>query len=281
MGLFSRLARPLSYALLLMGLAGCTVNRPLFEPADGAPVAPVNPHAISDAVPRVEPVTRAGNKNPYTVAGKTYHLLPTSRGYRAEGIASWYGTKFHGRNTANGERYSLYGMTAAHKTLPIPAYVKVTNLDNGRTVVVRVNDRGPFHDDRLIDLSYAAAVKLGYAEQGTARVRIEAIDVKSTGDQSTGIAESGAVAPAPTAVASPAEKEAYFLQVGAFKSIDLANRLRAELILSTNQTVKVAASEPAGLYRVQVGPLETLSKVQALSELLIESGLGQPRLLSN
>lgn len=143
---------------------------------DGAPSRRLDPDNIEDAVPRKDPITRAGNKNPYTVLGKTYRILPSSKGYRARGVASWYGTKFHGENTANGERYDLYEMTAAHCTLPIPTYVLVTNLENGRQCVVRVNDRGPFESSRLIDLSYAAATKLGYVDKGTAQVEVAAID---------------------------------------------------------------------------------------------------------
>ncbi len=279
-------------AVLLVGLAaGCTSIGPIFEPRDGAPLIPVHPDSISDAVPRQDKVTRAGNKNPYTVHGKTYHLLPTARGYSAEGVASWYGTKFHGRPTANGERYSLYGMTAAHRTLPIPAYVKVTNLNNGRSAVVRVNDRGPFHEERIIDLSYAAAVKLGFADRGVAPVRVEVVDAQGRPTAKPTVASADKrPASGSTASAGPQrstqsrdapEREAYFLQVAAFKSLKLARRLRAELVLTTNQEVQVASSEPTGYYRVQVGPLDHISKVQALSELLMEEGHGKPQLLRN
>ncbi|WP_164650876.1 septal ring lytic transglycosylase RlpA family protein, partial [Pseudomonas viridiflava] len=120
---------------------------------------------IPDATPTLH--TGPYKANPYTVLGKTYFPMSESKRYVASGTASWYGTKFHGQNTANGEVYDLYGMSAAHKTLPLPSYVKVTNLDNNRTVILRVNDRGPFYSDRIIDLSYAAAKKLGYAESGT------------------------------------------------------------------------------------------------------------------
>ena len=136
----------------------------------------VDTRLIANAVPKMEPVTRAGNSNPYTVLGETYHLLPTARGYKRVGTASWYGSKFHGRKTANGEVYDMYAMTAAHRTLPIPAYARVTNLANQRVIVVRINDRGPFHASRIIDLSYAAALKLGFADHGTAEVEIEVID---------------------------------------------------------------------------------------------------------
>ena len=258
-------ARGLAMLSLLL-LSGCMSIPAIIEPKDSAPMIPPHPESLTDAIPREEMITRAGNKNPYTVLGKTYYLLPSSSGYQAEGVASWYGTKFHGRPTANGERYSLYAMTAAHKTLPIPAYVKVTNLENGRTVVVRVNDRGPFHSDRIIDLSYAAAVKLGYADRGTARVRVEAIDPGAKPE------------PPPAPLIAP---ERYFLQVAAFKSLASANQLKDELVATTRQRVQVSASEPGGFYRVQVGPLDQISKVEALSELLIEAGHGQPRLLQN
>ena len=141
---------------------------------DGAPWWDIDVSRIPDAVP----MPHYGNykANPYTVMGKTYYPIRDSRRYLATGTASWYGTKFHGQATANGEAYDLYGMTAAHKTLPLPSYVRVTNLDNGKTVILRVNDRGPFYSDRIIDLSFAAAKKLGYAESGTARVKVEGID---------------------------------------------------------------------------------------------------------
>ncbi len=141
---------------------------------DGAPWWDVDVSLIRDAVPM--PHSGAFKANPYTVLGKTYYPINDARRYSAVGTASWYGTKFHGQATANGEAYDLYGMTAAHKTLPLPSYVRVTNLENGRSVILRVNDRGPFYSDRIIDLSFAAAKKLGYAEHGTARVKVEGID---------------------------------------------------------------------------------------------------------
>lgn len=141
---------------------------------DGAPWWDVDVSRIPDAVPM--PHYGAYKANPYTVLGKTYYPINDARRYNAVGTASWYGTKFHGQATANGESYDLYGMTAAHKTLPLPSYVRVTNLDNGKSVILRVNDRGPFYSDRIIDLSFAAAKKLGYAESGTARVKVEGID---------------------------------------------------------------------------------------------------------
>lgn len=142
--------------------------------SDGAPWWDVDVSQIPDAVPM--PHTGNYKASPYTVMGKRYYPMQDGSNYQAVGTASWYGTKFHGQATANGEAYDLYGMTAAHKTLPLPSYVRVTNLENGLSVVLRVNDRGPFYSDRIIDLSFAAAKKLGFAERGTAPVKVEGID---------------------------------------------------------------------------------------------------------
>ena len=160
----------------LVLLVACGSNPPsrYQQAQDSAPRYHKSVGAVSDAVPKIEPRSRGGNKSPYRISGKQYWVMPSSLGYSATGTASWYGSKFHGHLTSNGETYNMFSMTAAHKSLPIPTYVKVTNLNNGRHVIVRVNDRGPFHGDRLIDLSYAAATKLGYAKQGTAPVRIKA-----------------------------------------------------------------------------------------------------------
>jgi rare lipoprotein A len=132
--------------------------------------------ALADAVPRQEFKSRSGNPESYVIDGVTYRVMETSDGYREEGIASWYGGYFHGRRTSSGDTYDMYQMTAAHKSLPLPTYVRVTHLANGRSVVLRVNDRGPFVEDRIIDLSFAAATKLGMADQGTAQVEVVALD---------------------------------------------------------------------------------------------------------
>ena len=142
---------------------------------DRAPAKPIDIINIPEVVP--EPVVRtiAGNRSPYTVLGKSYFVLPSEEGYSERGIASWYGEKFHGHKTSNGEVFDMYQVSAAHKSLPIPSFLRVTNLDNNRSIIVRVNDRGPFHGNRIIDLSYAAALKLGYAGIGTARVQLDSI----------------------------------------------------------------------------------------------------------
>jgi rare lipoprotein A len=161
----------LTFFALLSGCAGHG-DRPDDDeiPADIA--------RIPDAVPRVEPLSRFGNAESYVVLGKRYQTRPSSRGYVERGLASWYGEPFHGRKTSSGEIYNMHGMSAAHKTLPLPTYARVTNVENGRSVVIRINDRGPFHGPRLIDLSHTAAVKLGVVKTGTAMVEVRAIDPK-------------------------------------------------------------------------------------------------------
>lgn len=169
-----------------LALSGCSVSRTSKRKKDGPPKhIPANLHKIPDAVPKVEPLSRYGNRfgnsNTYVALRKRYRVMPTSRGYKARGTASWYGTQFHGRKTSNGERYNMFAMTAAHTTLPLPTYARVTNLENGKSVIVKINDRGPFHGNRLIDLSYVAAAKLGILGRGTGRVEVESIDPRDHG----------------------------------------------------------------------------------------------------
>lgn len=242
---------------------------------DGPPPRDVDVSNIPDAVPKVEPITAAGNKSPYTVLGKTYTVMPSSLGFRQQGTASWYGNKFHGRNTSNGEPYSMYEMTAAHKTLPIPSYVRVTNLENGRSVIVRVNDRGPFHGDRIIDLSYVAAKKLGYSDYGTAKVMVEAIDplkYQNNSVQTPQIYPQPSVIPSAQPLASndndqlPANA---FLQVGAFSSELAANSLSQRVQGLTEYPVVVRQpNRPSTMYKVLVGPVQDNLKLLDLRNLL-------------
>jgi len=232
----------------------------------------VDVSSIPNAEPRFEVRTRAGNKSPYTVLGKTYRVLPESDGFKERGIASWYGNKFHGRRTSNGEIYNMYGMTAAHKNLPIPSYVKVTNLDNGRSIVVRVNDRGPFHDGRVIDLSYAGASKLDYLKRGTARVEVEALPMaagysgvaahSSAGVPATAVGGVSIIMPEQSQLPAPGEQAGYrlpgntYLQVGAFSSQQSALALQQRVAALTSLPVRLSNNPgSSGLWRVQVGPI--------------------------
>jgi len=230
--------------------------------SDGAPLRHIEPEDVADAIPRADPILAVGNKTPYEVNGQTYDILASTQNYRERGIASWYGTKFHGRKTSNGELYDLYAATAAHKTLPIPSYARVTNLDNGRSVIVRVNDRGPFHDDRLIDLSYGAAVKLGYMEQGTAPVEVEVLNVAGVDDRRG------------TTVG-----EYRFLQLGAYGSEATAQALRDELTPALPVPVFISPVESAGkmLYRVRVGPLDDQTQLESVLASLRDVGHANPQ----
>jgi rare lipoprotein A len=206
------------------------------------------------------------------VFGKRYYTLKSSQGFRERGVASWYGKKFHGRRTSSGETYDMYQMTAAHKALPLPTYVKVTNLENGRTAVLKVNDRGPFHDNRIIDLSYAAAVKLGLAEQGTGFVEVESVSspkvaARASGDES----------------AAEQESHSLFLQIGAFSERPNAERLSAEVGKYLADRVRVSESSENGqpIYRVQVGPIATVDSADQLVATLFGLGIDQHHFVMN
>lgn len=261
-------------SLILAACAGSPFNgsydskKSFAKRRDSAPLLPLNPAYIRDAEPRPEVIKRAGNKSPYTVLGKTYRVMASSYNYKEDGYGSWYGTKFHGRNTSNGERYSLYEMTAAHKTLPIPCYVKVTNLENGLTAVVRVNDRGPFHEERIIDLSYAAATKLGYAAKGTARLRVEIINT----DQ----AINKAAVNAPKK-AAPMILNARYLQAGAFKSYQSALSFQKQLQAVLVNPVQIKPGTRA-LYRVHIGPVAT-TDIEQVKLAVKDAHLGIPHLV--
>jgi rare lipoprotein A len=254
-------------------IAGCTI-RPakIFtgpDAEDGAPTQRLDPNSIPDAVPRHESPSKRGNPDSYVVFGKRYHVMNSSHGFSEKGIASWYGTKFHGRLTSSGEPYDMYKMTAAHKNLPIPSYVEVTNLKNHRTTVVRVNDRGPFHDNRIIDLSYAAATKLGILNEGTGLVHIRVVQ--------PGEAAPTPV-PAPQLASAAIEIEpnpTLFLQIGAFSSRINADRLRQRLSPSLAEQIRIQAAENNGaaVYRVQVGPLRDVERVDLVTARLSDLGI--------
>ncbi|MCJ7557062.1 MAG: septal ring lytic transglycosylase RlpA family protein [Gammaproteobacteria bacterium] len=237
--------------LSLLGLAACSSNPPVH---DSAPREGFDANAVPDADVLEEPRSQYGNPTHYEVFGKRYYVLGSSNNFAQSGIASWYGTKFHGKRTSSGEPYDMYAMTAAHKTLPLPTYVRVTNLENQRQIVVKVNDRGPFVGDRIIDLSYTAAIKLDMTAKGTARVRIEALlpgDPDLHGAKPTQTIKTEQL---PSMVASGEAR--VFVQVGAFS--DSKNALRMEQRLHKQGFVTVVRnSREAGrnIYRVRIGPL--------------------------
>jgi rare lipoprotein A len=269
--------------IALMLLAGCSSSPEYPESSsrytiaqDRAPSRGVlDISAIPEVVP--EPISRtmAGNRSPYTVLGESYQVMATEEGYQERGIASWYGEKFHGHQTSNGEIFDMYKASAAHKSLPIPSFLRVTNLENNRTIIVRVNDRGPFHGDRLVDLSYAAAVKLGYAERGTTRVYLESIMPP---------AFNGEISPR-TASAEPASlppvggESRRYLQVGAFSDLAAARRLSARLQEITSLPVfiqDVVSSSSQRLHRVRVGPIQSSEEIRVITERVVAANLGSP-----
>ncbi len=274
-----RSRRTASVAMLfaaVLALAGCQSRSVLQGGGDGEggyfggdrppDTIPVDLASIPDAVPVALPRSKTGNK-PYEVLGRTWRPLSSAKGYRERGVASWYGRKFHGRRTSSGETYDMFAMTAAHPVLPLPTFVRVTSLDNDRSIVVKVNDRGPFLHGRLIDLSYAAAWKLGITKTGTGRVEVEALDpsggtVPVTGKASDGPSLWTGVAGTPTAtipVREPTADGRYVVQVGSFNDLVNALELRGRLRLAGYALLPVRDEELAGQgapFRVLVGPYD-------------------------
>lgn len=277
--------RPLATRLCLAGLAfiaicftACSTRGPL-EPADDAPLNPRDVSGIPNAVPKHEPLSRYGNPASYVVYGKRYHTLSSSKGYKERGLASWYGTKFQGKRTSSGEPYDLYGMTAAHKTLPLPTYVEVTNLRNDRSVIVKVNDRGPFHDDRLIDLSYTAAVKLGITGHGTGHVEVEAI---ATGTPARSTAAAPLAAPVVSAPVNHQGDTDLYLQVGAFSNRENAERLQTKIQTQDIGAVRIieSAVDNGTFYKVQVGPLSDAAELDRVARALKPLGINESHSLA-
>jgi rare lipoprotein A len=233
--------------------------------------APENIEAIPDAVPREEPLHRFAN-NPYSVLGRDYVPLKSANDFRERGIGSWYGRKFHGQKTSSGERYDMYGMTAAHPTLPIPSYVRVTNPANGRSVVVRVNDRGPFHNGRIIDLSYTAAWKLGYIGNGSTLVEVETarpgtIAAAPAADPDPIARFANLPEPPPPPAPLPADVRGTFVQLGAFGNPENAESFRAHVARELDWAGEKLRTQVAGnLHRVQVGPYASRAEADQAAE---------------
>lgn len=261
---------------LMIGLIVTACGTRVFEESDG-PGEHRDVSQVPDAVPRAEPLSRGGNPSSYVVFGKRYYPMKQNRGFKQRGIASWYGRKFHGRKTSNGETYDMYAMTAAHKRLPLPSFVEVTNLENGRRVVARVNDRGPFHENRVIDLSYAAASRIGMLGKGTALVEVRAIDPRapSTGPRTATSPRPGK----PSAPSSPVgQAPRIFLQAGAFADSANAEKLRIRLRNELSRNVRIAAADASfgRVHRVQVGPLASVEIADQVGTTLHELGIAAP-----
>lgn len=250
-----RLSHWICIVFVLSIVAGCGIS----SIKDGPPRHPVDVSQIPNAVPKYEPKSRYGNPTSYKANGKIYHVLRSAIGYNKRGIASWYGTKFNGQLTSSREPYNMFAMTAASPELPIPSYVRVTNLENGRWVIVRVNDRGPFAPNRIIDLSWAAASKLGYMQKGTALVQVSSINIRNP-------------------YASPpvrlTHKPKLYLQVGAFSHYAYAEKLKQRLQQYTLKPVRISESmvDYRPIYRVQIGPLTGVGESDELFNTLQHDG---------
>jgi rare lipoprotein A len=258
--------------IVAVWLAGCgTMRGGGYYQNDGPPKrSQVDLSSIAEPTPRPEPRSESGN-DPYIVFGKTYYPLREAKDYRERGIASWYGKKFHGKRTSSGEPYDMYAMTAAHRTLPLPSYVRVRNLANGQAVVVRVNDRGPFLHNRLIDLSYAAALKLGIVGTGTGVVEVEALALETKAAVPVSTKEVDSDLRSPSAGKFPR----LYMQVGAFKSWENAVTLRSRLSEARFGPVFIQSEvrEDVRFYRVRVGPIASVADSDALIERALRYGL--------
>lgn len=293
----------ISGSLLLAACSGVDV-----VVQDSAPSRQVDHTQVKNAVPRVEPFSKYGNPPSYEIEGKRYYVLSSATGYKETGTASWYGTKFHGRRTSSGEPYDMYAMTAAHKTLPIPVFAEVTNLENGHKIIVRINDRGPFVDDRIIDLSYVAAKKLGITAKGTGRVSLRTIDPREPQtatsvalaapvEQAPATTSGTTISPVATATAATVTSiplteasvtEAtssnpgqLYLQVGAFSDRNNASQLASKLTASTGENVfiKDNVSAEYTVYRVRIGPIDPGTDVEQLRLQLSKLGIVSPHII--
>lgn len=283
-------------SLVLLWLAGCASSPGGgYYGNDGPPVkTDIDLSSIPPAVPKPEPLSRFGNPRSYTVFGKTYYPMRTAKNFTQTGVASWYGRQFHGKRTSSGEAYDMYRMTAAHKTLPLPSYVRVTNRRSGKQVIVRVNDRGPFRSGRIIDLSYVAALKLGIVRRGSAPVRIETVTaadvaapvVASHTTDTPPTAQPTRLTNQHTAAANPAVARSThaadtmtasgrYLQVGAFAKRGNADQIAARLRRMGIAKIRIAPahSEHGTLYRVRVGPFSKSSQRRIVRQRLTRQGL--------
>lgn len=248
--------------LIAFALSACTFGVPVGSPGE-----------TQSATTPATKKSKRGNPSSYVVFGKRYYVLDSSAGFQQRGIASWYGTKFHGRLTSSGDVYNMHAMTAAHKTLPIPVYVHVKNLDNGRSTVVLVNDRGPFVDGRIIDLSYAAAIKLGVDGPGTANVEIKTLAAGESKPSS--VARS---IPLPTT----AQKEVpLYIQMGSFSSQMNANNLVQNLLAAKESTASISRlqTDDGLFFRVRVGPLYDIDEANAIVKRLKAKGFQTARIV--
>lgn len=250
----SRLIVLTGLIISLLQLSACSTGRYQYS-QDFIPNPILDPASLKDAEVKNEPLSSMGNPKRYTVLGQEYAVMNQRVGFKQQGYASWYGMKFHGHATSNGEIYDVYQMTGAHKTLPIPSYVKVTRIDNQESVIVRINDRGPFHEGRIVDLSYAAAVKLGIHKMGTAEVSLEVISVPGKGPEK-------------------------WLQVSALSNEQSAKALQQKLQAMQHWPVEITTNKLRSLHKVRIGPIPEGQAVEKVIEILNTHQLPDPLVLA-
>lgn len=261
--------------LLTLLVTGCGCS--LVVQRDGGPrPGTVKTAHIPDAVPKSEPRSKYGNPESYVVNGRRYHVLKDATGFAEKGIASWYGEQFHGRRTSSGETYDMYAMTAAHKALPLPTYVRVTNLKNGKKVTLRVNDRGPFHGNRIIDLSYTAAAKLDILAAGTGLVEVRALTA-------SGDVAPPAETPVPDSTGASAGSGAFFIQVGAFSSRANAEALLSRFGAPGEFLVSISEALVDGriLFRVRIGPIDDVEIADSIVARLGPMGINEHSIVTD
>ncbi|MBL1141820.1 MAG: septal ring lytic transglycosylase RlpA family protein [Proteobacteria bacterium] len=265
------------FVIICLSLSACGSVKIIPSSGDAAPKKKIDVSRVPNAVPKNEPKSRYGNPKSYVVFDKRYYVMDSSVGFVEKGIASWYGTKFHGRRTSSGETYDMYAMTAAHKNLPLPTYVKVTNLNNGKHVIVKVNDRGPFHENRVIDLSYTAAIKLDIVKNGTGLVEVRAIQpgepIQTASNEATPV----------KTVSSYNDKPGFFIQVGSFGQLANAESLRKKLGPLGESLIKISQVIVEGktLYRVRIGPLTDIDVSDSITTKLQSYGVSEHRIVVN
>lgn len=262
---------------VIFGLAvGLVVACSTMDRRANPPLQPERAAQVPMPVPRHEPLSRYGNPASYEVFGKTYYVSDSAEQYDETGKASWYGPGFHGKLTSTREPYDMYAMTAAHKTLPLPCFVEVTNLENGRQIIVRVNDRGPFVDGRIIDLSYTAARQLDMVEAGTAEVRVRALTSPTRAGER--IAKSPVTQ---SAMESTSLAAHFYIQVGAFAKRANAAAMQTRLAAATRLPVVLRSSDHQGrmMHRVQIGPLERRHNLEQVQDQLKQLGIVETRII--
>ena len=267
----SILIKPIFFIFAYFILSSCSRLDKVITPGDAAPDKEIDVSVIPNAKPKNEPKSRYGNPKSYVVFGKRYYVMNSSKGYVEKGIASWYGTKFHGRRTSSGETYDMYAMTAAHKTLPLPTYAEVTNLNNGRSIIVKINDRGPFHENRIIDLSYTAAIKLDIVKKGTGLVEVKAI---SSNLNQENLVEEEIITN---------KNNSFYIQVGTFGELHNAKVLKRKLESLADNLVEISNIVISGetLYRVTIGPFTDSKASDRIVSKLSNFDIFEYRIVTN